>query len=831
LGYSTEELKSLSPLGVAGLIYDEDKAVFFSRLENHIHGEPSHASLEFRAVRKNGSIVWLEAFASRIEYMGQAAVQGMFLDIDERKKAQEIVKKSEEEYSALFENMIDGFSYCKMMFNEKGKPNDFVYLQVNDAFERITGLKRDAIIGKKATEAIHGIIEANPELFEIYERVVFTGKKEKFELFFKSLNFWLNISVYSPAKGHFAAVFEDITERKKAEKALIESESRYRLLADNTRDVIWTTDLEGHCTYISPSVLQLRGYSVEEAMKQSMLEALTPSSAQLMLEGMRRFQETGEIASNCFELENTCKDGSTVWVEANLTILRNSNGEPESILGVNRNITERKKTERALSDSEEKFRGLFECAGDYIFVLRFPPNELPIIVDANSAALRIHGYSKDELIGKPISIVDKQIDVETIKKILEQLTQDKPFIFEAKHQRKDGSVFDVEVSARTMKIGMDTFVVTLERDISKRKKTEEALRQERDMLESLTGNIGAGLVMISKDYKILWMNNYLKQLTGASENNPCYSSFNTCTSICPDCGAKKVFEGASIDRREYCNQTEFNKDHPVWFELIATPIKDKDGNVVAALELTVNITEKKEAEKKQSESSDRIKMMNEKLRVVGSLSRHDVGNKLSAVNGYTYLMKKRYKDQSDIVEGLGKIEQAVADSVKIFEFSNMFEQLGAKELTCIDMGKALDEAASLFTGLKFKIVNEVHDVRVLADSFLRQMFYNFIDNTRKYGEKATTVKVYCEETDSGGLRLIYEDDGVGISAENKSKLFTEGFSTGGSTGFGLFFIKKMMSVYGWTITEEGETGKGAKIVISISMPSVYSFGKSNLDSK
>ena len=86
LGYSTEELKSLSPLGVAGLIYDEDKLVFFSRLESRIHGEPSDSSLEFRAVRKNGSIVWLEAFASRIEYMGQPAVQGMFLDIDERKK-------------------------------------------------------------------------------------------------------------------------------------------------------------------------------------------------------------------------------------------------------------------------------------------------------------------------------------------------------------------------------------------------------------------------------------------------------------------------------------------------------------------------------------------------------------------------------------------------------------------------------------------------------------------------------------------------------------------------------------------------------------------------
>ena len=95
------------------------------------------------------------------------------------------------------------------------------------------------------------------------------------------------------------------------------------------------------------------------------------------------------------------------------------------------------------------------------------------------------------------------------------------------------------------------------------------------------------------------------------------------------------------------------------------------------------------------------------------------------------------------------------------------------------------------------------------------MFYNFIDNTRKYGEKATTIKVYFEE-DLSGRKLIYEDDGVGIASENKPKLFTEGFSTGGSTGFGLFLIRKMMEVYGWKITENGEPGKGAKFTITIS---------------
>ena len=86
----------------------------------------------------------------------------------------------------------------------------------------------------------------------------------------------------------------------------------------------------------------------------------------------------------------------------------------------------------------------------------------------------------------------------------------------------------------------------------------------------------------------------------------------------------------------------------------------------------------------------------------------------------------------------------------------------------------------MFSGLTIEVSNECHGLAVLADSFLRQMFYNFIDNTRKYGKKTTAIRVYSEKAESGELHLIYEDDGVGISAENKLKLFGEGFSTGGS---------------------------------------------------
>ncbi len=135
-----------------------------------------------------------------------------------QERAEEALKQSERRYHSLFENMSEGFAYCRMFYDERGRPVDFVYLDVNSAFEKITRLKN--VIGKKVTVAIPGIRESHPELFNIYGRVAATGKPERFEIEFKPLGMWLNISVYSIETGYFVAVFDDVTERKRTEARL-----------------------------------------------------------------------------------------------------------------------------------------------------------------------------------------------------------------------------------------------------------------------------------------------------------------------------------------------------------------------------------------------------------------------------------------------------------------------------------------------------------------------------------------------------------------------------------------------------------------------------------
>jgi PAS domain S-box-containing protein len=142
-------------------------------------------------------------------------------DISDYKDAKDASQEHDDGYRAMFDNMLDGCEYCQMIF-EQGHPQDFIFIAVNTAFEKLLGLKN--VVGKKVSEVVPGLRESHPDLFEIYGRVALTGKPERFEHFVAPLMTWVSVSVYSAEKGYFFAIFNNITERKRAEEQLLESQ-------------------------------------------------------------------------------------------------------------------------------------------------------------------------------------------------------------------------------------------------------------------------------------------------------------------------------------------------------------------------------------------------------------------------------------------------------------------------------------------------------------------------------------------------------------------------------------------------------------------------------
>jgi PAS domain S-box-containing protein len=307
---------------------------------------------------------------------------------------------------------------------------------------------------------------------------------------------------------------QDITDYKRAEEAVRESEERYRLIAENTADTISIFDLTLKPIYVSPSVLKLRGYTVQEAMTQSLDQVLTPESlqkAKKVLAEQLALEASGKAdpaRTVLLELEEYRKDGSTIWIELSVSSLRDNNSQPTGILTVSRDITERKQAQEALT----LFRSLIDHANDIIEVV---DPETGRFLDANERACLAHGYTREEYLALTVPQVNAVVTTRTWKKTVEELRRSGSLIRESKHRRKDGSIFPVEININYIRLDRD-YILSVVRDITERKRLEEENEQltaqfyQAQKMESI-GRLAGG---IAHDF-----NNLLVPLIGYVELN------------------------------------------------------------------------------------------------------------------------------------------------------------------------------------------------------------------------------------------------------------------------------------------------------------------------
>ncbi|MFW5792721.1 MAG: PAS domain S-box protein [Bacteroidota bacterium] len=311
----------------------------------------------------------------------------------------------ENHYKHIIQKAPFAYAYHKIILDDSGKAVDFVFIEVNDAFEKMTGLKKEEIINKKVSEVIPGIKKESFDWISFYGDIALNKKEKEFEQFSEPLQKLYRVSTYSPKKHFFVTVFNDITENKQTKAKLIQSENKYKKLTEKTKIILWEFDIQkNEWLHVSPQSKTVLGYNPEEwTDMQFWIENLHPEDKNWALKYCVECTKKGE--NHKFEYRFKKKDGSYVWLLDDVSVEMKDN-HPVKMWGSMIDITDRKIAEEELQKSEERYRLIFEYSPLGLFYF----DKEGTIIACNKNFVKIIGSSYESLIGlNMLKFPDKKI--------------------------------------------------------------------------------------------------------------------------------------------------------------------------------------------------------------------------------------------------------------------------------------------------------------------------------------------------------------------------------------------------------------------------------------
>ena len=417
------------------------------------------------------------------------------------------MRASEEKYRLLFAHMPNGCAYCKMVFDKNNQPVDLIYLEVNDAFERITGLSKENVIGKRITEAVPTVKALTPEIIDFCGQVVLTGKPASFEIFFKPLDIWLHFTMYSAQKNYFVAMFENITELKKVEMALRKSEDKFSKAFRQSPEMLLISTLkDGRYIEVNDAFYTVFGFNKDEVMGHTSFELGIWEKAadrQKIVESLNN-----NIFIRNMEIGLRTKQGQVITCRGSIELIEVEN-EP-CLLFVMEDVTERQKIEDALRSSEQEYRTLARNLPAIVYRVHL---EQPHITEFfNDWVFDITGFKTDELFLGEISSIDPLMLPEDRLRYTETITNsldyNQPFEIEYRIKNKKGEICYCVERGRPV-IGTDgqpIYIDGIISDITEKKLVENALVQSEDRYRTLFETMAQGVIYLDASGKVISAN-------------------------------------------------------------------------------------------------------------------------------------------------------------------------------------------------------------------------------------------------------------------------------------------------------------------------------------
>jgi PAS domain S-box-containing protein len=554
-----------------------------------------------------------------------------------RRKMEEELFASGKKYHDLFDHLSSGVAVYEGVNNGE----DFILKDMNPAAENIEHVRKENIIGKGVTEAFPGVKDFG--IFKVFQRVWKTGKREYFpENIYKDekdQGSWRENWVYKMPTGEIVSICNDITDRKKVELALKNSEEKYRQLVENAQEGIWSIDAETKTTFVNQRMAEILGYDVDEMLGKPLFSFMDETGVKLAKYNLERNQN-GVKEQHDFEFIR--KDGKKVYTSIETSPILDADGNYDGSMAVVADVTERNKMEQELLESEERYSITLDAVNDGLWDWDIPSGDAFF----SPNYYKLLGYDPGEFPANYASwrFLVHPMDVDSVEKELsESVKSGRGFDIDLRMKTKLNQWLWVSIRGKAVEkdsAGNIIRMVGTLSDITRRKNVELALKDSEEKYRQLVENAQEGIWSIDAETKTTFVNQRMAEILGYDVDEmlekPLFSFMD-------ETGVKLA--KYNLERREkgIKEQHDFEfirKDgNRVYASLETSPILDADGKYLGALAMVADITDRRKME-------EEIKKSLEEKEILLKEIHHRVKNNLMIISSLLNLQSQYIKDKT-----------------------------------------------------------------------------------------------------------------------------------------------------------------------------------------